>query len=209
MASPRQIAAVKVRARCEFDQAVLGLIDPAHVPMLHTSWWWRPRSKPRRLKSKAYAPSPFGFTAQAENAIRSAGAYGLAGSPPKVSIEFRLPGVRVEHIDLGGLKLANVTTVTPESDDVQTLRNVIYADKPWAGAARLLLEHLGRVFLRQDVRMLEQLHRIEGDGPLLFCGDPDLPSLWYFRLKRELARRSVDGGPFNNPVPARTLHWLT
>jgi phenylpropionate dioxygenase-like ring-hydroxylating dioxygenase large terminal subunit len=209
METPRRIAGVQVAARCDFDQAVLGLVDPAHVPMLHTSWWWRPRSRPRKPKRKAYTPSPFGFTTRAEDATSSAGVYAIGGAPPEVSIEFRLPGVRVEHIKLGGLRLANVTTVTPLSDEVQVLRNIIYADKRWAVVLRPLLEYLGRIFLKQDVQMLERLHCTDSSKSFLFFGDPDLPSLWYFKLKRELARRAHDGEPFNNPTPIQSLRWLT
>ena len=34
------------------DNAVVGLMDPAHVPYVHDQWWWRPPSSGKRLKQK-------------------------------------------------------------------------------------------------------------------------------------------------------------
>ena len=42
------------------DHAVVGLIDPAHTPHVHESWWWR-RPGQRRDKEKNFAPSALGF----------------------------------------------------------------------------------------------------------------------------------------------------
>ena len=42
------------------DNAVVGLMDPAHVGFVHTQWWWRPKSVGLRLKEKAFdARDPF------------------------------------------------------------------------------------------------------------------------------------------------------
>ena len=38
----------------DMDNAVLGFIDPGHVPFVHDQWWWRPRSAGLKLKDKMF-----------------------------------------------------------------------------------------------------------------------------------------------------------
>jgi phenylpropionate dioxygenase-like ring-hydroxylating dioxygenase large terminal subunit len=46
---------------CHIDHAVVGLMDPAHVPFVHRAWWWR--ADPNLSEEvKAFDPSPYGFT---------------------------------------------------------------------------------------------------------------------------------------------------
>ncbi len=203
------IAESAVLARCEFDQAVLGLVDPAHVPMIHQSWWWRPPSKARRVKTKAYDPSPFGFTARAVDEFASAAIYEVAGRQT-VEIEFRLPSVRNERILGQRLKLNNLTTITPMGDGEVLIRNLIYADRPWLRILSGPLALIGAHFLRQDAQILERLEKERrASGPLgLFAGDPDRPSLWYYQLKAAHAAASKAGG-FLNPVRSAILKWNT
>ena len=39
------------------DDAVVGLMDPAHVPFVHNQWWWRPPSAGLKLKEKPFVPT--------------------------------------------------------------------------------------------------------------------------------------------------------
>lgn len=203
------VACSEIEVETDYDQAVLGLVDPAHVPMVHTAWWWR-SSKRRRVKTKRYVPSPFGFTATAADAFASAPAYELVGSDRQITIEFRLPSTRIERIRGGRIQMLNLTTVTPTAPGRVVLRNVIYSSaRPvrWAFPA---LSALGRAFLQQDARILR---RIDADAsrrqPLLFVGPPDQPSAWYFQCKMALARGGHDASRFVNPVQASILKWLT
>jgi phenylpropionate dioxygenase-like ring-hydroxylating dioxygenase large terminal subunit len=43
------------------DNAVVGLMDPAHVPFVHNQWWWRPPSTGLRLKEKRFEPRERGW----------------------------------------------------------------------------------------------------------------------------------------------------
>ena len=45
---------------CHIDHAVIGLMDPAHGPFVHQSWWWRSR-KSIYTKSKEFGPTDLGF----------------------------------------------------------------------------------------------------------------------------------------------------
>lgn len=203
------IACSEIEVEADYDQTVLGLVDPAHVPMVHTAWWWR-SSPRRRVKTKDYVPTPFGFTATAADAFASAPAYELVGQDRKVTIEFRLPSTRIERVQGGRLQLLNITTVTPIAPGRVMLRNVIYSSvRPlrWLYPA---LSLLGRAFLEQDAAILRRLDSHASlHQPLLFVGEPDQPSAWYFQCKMALARAVGGTDAFVNPVRATRLKWRT
>ena len=194
-------------ALADYDQAVLGLLDPAHVPMIHDSWWWR--SQKRRTKTKAYAPSPFGFTAVASDAFASTPAYDLVSRERKVSIEFRLPSIRLERVTARNFELLNLTTITPLAEGELLLRNLILCSADALRFIHPMLSALGRSFLRQDVAVLERLEGRSPDLPLVFAGDPDRPSAFYFASKAALSRAQRDGGVYKNPVEPEVLRWST
>lgn len=203
------IARTQCVVRTDYDQAVLGLVDPAHVPMIHNAWWWR-SSKRRRLKTKAYEPSPYGFTARACDRFASAPLYKLFGDNVDVSIEFRLPSVRVERTQGDNGRVLNLTTVTPIGFRGAVLRNVLYSDIPALRIASPLLSTLGRTFLGQDADILRRFHpSVVGDHPRLFVGDPDRPSMWYFAAKSALHRAQSGESVFRNPVKSTRLSWYT
>lgn len=202
-----QIAWSEVPARADYDQAVLGLVDPAHVPMIHRSWWWR--SDKRREKTKAYAPSPFGFTAMAADDFASTAVYDLVKQERRVTIEFRLPSIRLERVTARGFELINLTTITPVREGHVVLRNMILCSDRRLTLLHPVLSATGCVFLRQDVGILERLEGRSPHLPLVFAGDPDKPSAFYFAAKAALARAERGGGPFVNPVEAQTLKWRT
>ncbi|MBN9479515.1 MAG: hypothetical protein J0I52_04695 [Bordetella sp.] len=203
------IACSEIEVEADYDQTVLGLVDPAHVPMVHTAWWWRSSDR-RRVKTKHYTPSPFGFTATAADSFASAPAYELVGSDRKVTIEFRLPSTRIERVRGGRLRVLNITTVTPIAPGRVVLRNVIYSSmRPlrWLYPA---LSALGRAFLEQDSRILRRLDtHASTHQPLLFVGEPDQPSAWYFQCKMALARAVGARDTFINPVQPSVLRWRT
>jgi phenylpropionate dioxygenase-like ring-hydroxylating dioxygenase large terminal subunit len=203
-----QVCYSVVRVATDYDQAVLGLVDPAHVPMVHNSWWWR--SDPvRKVKTKQYTPSPYGFTAVSCDAFASAPVYDLVGQDRSVSIEFRLPSARVETVRSKGFRLCNLTTVTPEVDGRITLRNLIFCNQPLLVPARPVLSWLGRRFLSQDAVILETLNSEADTGRPLFAGPPDQPSLWYYACKRALLEAQGSGAAFDNPVEPSILRWRT
>jgi phenylpropionate dioxygenase-like ring-hydroxylating dioxygenase large terminal subunit len=201
------IAYSEVPACADYDQAVLGLVDPAHVPMIHRSWWWR--SDRRRDKTKAYAPSPFGFTAMAADDFASTAVYDLVREERQVTIEFRLPSIRLERVTARGFELVNLTTVTPVREGEVVLRNLILCSDRRLSLLHPFLSVTGRVFLRQDAEILERLEGRSPHLPLVFVGDPDKPSAFYFAAKAALSRAAREGVPFVNPVEVQTLSWRT
>ena len=51
------------------DYAVAALIDPAHVPFVHKSWWWR-SAKSLKEKQKLYVPEGSGWTTRVPSQAR-------------------------------------------------------------------------------------------------------------------------------------------
>src|SRR6266851_859478 len=109
-AAPRLVETVRFGAA--IDHAVVGLMDPAHGPFVHSAWWWRSRRSVHE-KIKIFAPSPYGFTMTRHAPSANSRAYRLLGGAPETEIAFRLPSVRVEQIRAGRYRVASLTAITP------------------------------------------------------------------------------------------------
>ena len=189
------------------DHAVVGLMDPAHGPFVHSAWWWRSRRSAHE-KAKAFTPSPWGFTMTRHAPSSNSRAYRLLGGAPETEIGFRLPSVRVEQIRSGRVAVANLTALTPVDGETTLVNHCIYWNAPWLSALRPLLRPYLRAFLRQD----REIMRRQGEGlrfePVLsLIDDADTQARWYFRLKEEYRRARADGREFVNPVHPQTLRW--
>jgi phenylpropionate dioxygenase-like ring-hydroxylating dioxygenase large terminal subunit len=200
--------AESVRFDSTYDHAVIGLMDPGHVPFVHRSWWWR-SGRAFAEKTKAFAPSPYGFTMERHATSPNSRAYRLLGAGAmETDIVFTLPGVRVEHTRVGRNWLCNMTAMTPLDGRTIELNNCIYWTMPWLNALRPLLRPFIRTFLGQDRDALgRQQEGLKYDPQLMLVGDADIQARWYYRLKREYRRARAEGRPFENPVKPRTLSW--
>lgn len=198
---------VAVDVEASFDLVVLSLVDPAHVAFVHDSWWWRP-SKSLREKVKQFRPSPFGFTMTSHQAPATALAYRLLGGAPDIEIEFRLPGVRLERVAVGARRLVNYTFATPLSARRTRLINVMAWNAAALNLLRPLVRPFARQFLNQDKAVLEAAQEgLEQKPSMVLLGASDLPSQWYFNLKREFIRAKADGRAFANPLQPKELRW--
>jgi len=192
---------------CDIDLAVVGLMDPAHGPFVHRSWWWRSRGSIHE-KSKHFVPSYLGFTMVRHTPSRNSRAYRLLGGRPETEIGFQLPGVRIEHVRAGRHVLCGLTAVTPIGDNETEVNHAVYWTMPWLTALRPALRHYARAFLDQDRQMLmKQLQGLAHDPPLMLINDADTQAMWYYQLKREFAESQAGSQPFRNPVKERTLRW--
>jgi phenylpropionate dioxygenase-like ring-hydroxylating dioxygenase large terminal subunit len=200
--------AESVRFEATYDHAVIGLMDPGHVPFVHRSWFWR-SGRAFAEKTKAFAPSPYGFTMERHATSMNSRAYRLLGAGAmETDIVFTLPGVRVEHTRVGRHFLCNMTAMTPIDDRTIELNNCIYWTMPWLAPLKPLLLPFIRIFLGQDRDVLSRQNEgLEYDPPLMLVGDADIQARWYHRLKHEYRRARVEGRPFENPVKPRTLSW--
>jgi phenylpropionate dioxygenase-like ring-hydroxylating dioxygenase large terminal subunit len=196
-----------VRFAAAIDHAVVGLMDPAHGPFVHRAWWWRSRRSIQQ-KSKAFAPSPYGFTMSRHAPSANSRAYRLLGGAPETEIIFRLPSIRVEQIRAGRHRVSNLTAITPIDARVTEINHCVYWTAPWLTALKPFLAHYVRAFLRQDGAIMErQQQGLHYDPPLTLIDDADTQAKWYYRLKREYRRSRAEGRPFENPVEPRTLEW--
>ena len=192
---------------CGFDHAVVGLMDPAHGPFVHRAWWWRSRRSIHE-KEKRFEPAPLGFRMCRHTPSANSPGYRLLGGKPETEITFRLPGVRIEHVQAGRHVLCGLTAVTPISRDRTEVNHVIYWTMKWLTAIRPLLRPFVRAFLDQDRRIMVKQQEGLAYGPkLMLIDDADTQAKWYYRLKKEFARAEAEGRPFENPIKARVLRW--
>jgi phenylpropionate dioxygenase-like ring-hydroxylating dioxygenase large terminal subunit len=196
-----------IRFQAAIDHAVVGLMDPAHGPFVHSAWWWRSRRSVHE-KAKDFVPSPWGFTMQRHPPSSNSRAYRLLGGAPETEISFRLPSVRIEEIRAGRYAVINLTALTPVDDRTTEVNHCIYWTAPWLSALRPLLRPYVRAFLKQDRDIMEkQQQGLRFDPVLSLIDDADTQARWYYRLKQEYRRARAEGRPFANPVAPRTLRW--
>lgn len=201
----------KLIDRMEFaahiDQAVVGLMDPAHGPFVHRQWWWRSRASAHE-KSKAFAAAPEGFVMLRHRPSRNSRAYVLLGGTPMTEISFRLPGLRWEHIEAGRSQVLALTCLTPIDQTRTAVTQMVWSDHPVFILAAPIIRAAARRFLTQDRAMVElQNAGLKYDPPLLWIDDADRQAKWYQALKREWTASRREGRPFVNPVTAATLKW--
>ncbi|RJF86938.1 aromatic ring-hydroxylating dioxygenase subunit alpha [Oleomonas cavernae] len=193
---------------CPLDDAVVGLMDPAHGPFVHRSWWWRTKASMHE-KAKRFAPSDLGFTMVRHAPSKNSFAYKLLGGAPATEIAFRLPAVRTEEITAGRHRFAGLTAITPLGKDKGCeVTQVMYWTMPWITLLRPVLRHFARTFLAQDKAIVEMQQAGLAHGPsLMLLDDGDTQAKWYYLLKKEFARARAEGRAFQNPVKEKTLRW--
>lgn len=115
---------------CDFDNAVYGLLDPAHGPYVHASRWWRPRHGLRE-KRKRIVPSRHGFTMARHAPTQGALGYRLLGTNVSTEISFELPGLGTETIEGSRVRVVSVTTMTPLTQRRIQMLHLLYWDTAW------------------------------------------------------------------------------
>lgn len=192
---------------CYMDHAVVGLMDPAHGPFVHTSWWWRKR-KSIHEKAKAFAPSYLGFTMLRHKPSRNSFAYKILGGSPETEISFQLPGVRIEHIRVGKHVVGNLTCVTPISATETEITHSIYTSIAWLKLLKPFLKLFAIGFLNQDKQVVVmQQSGLKYEQNLLLIRDSDTQARWYYQLKNEFIRAAHEARNFVNPVKEAVLRW--
>ena len=192
---------------CAMDHAVVGLMDPAHGPFVHQSWYWRSRRSIHE-KAKRFMPSPRGFSMVAHRPSSNSFAYRILGGEVSTEIRFELPGVRFEHIRAGTREIVGLTTCTPIDEDRTEVTQTFYWNRAWLGLLKPLFRPFVHAFLAQDRAMVElQREGLRFHPRLMFIHDADVPAMWYHRLKKAWTNSIESGEKFANPVPEATLKW--
>lgn len=197
---------------CNVDHGIIGLMDPAHGPFVHQSWWWRSGAS-IHVKEKHFEPIPQGFRMTAHAPSANSAPYkllGVYGQPVTTTIDFVLPNRRYETIRCGDKWFSSLTTVTPVTAtasriDVVAAWNIFYS-VPLVPA---IAKAFGRRFVEQDRQtMVEQAQGLRFHPSLMLIDDADRPAKWYFALKQARLQQAATGAPFEHPMAGPvTLHW--
>lgn len=191
------------------DHGIIGLMDPAHGPFVHQSWYWRSRRSIHE-KEKKFEPIPNGFRMSPHTPSANSAPYRMlqkyTGEPVTTTIDFVLPNMRAEEIRSGKLWFSSRATVTPVRRDLCRI--------DFVAAWNLLLpvwifRIFAEKFLRQDQQtMIQQAEGLKHNPRLMLIDDADRPAKWYFGLKANLLESRRSGEPMRHPMEGPvTLHW--
>ena len=191
------------------DHGIIGLMDPAHGPFVHQSWFWRSQ-KSIHEKAKQFEPIPNGFRMSPHSPSTNSMPYQWlkkkTGAPVTTTIDFVLPNMRTEEIRSGKLWFSSLTTVTPVRRDLCRIDFLAAWNVP---LPITIFRMFAKTFLRQDQEtMIQQAEGLKHNPRLMLIDDADRPAKWYFALKANLleSRRTGEAmaHPMDGPV---TLHW--
>jgi phenylpropionate dioxygenase-like ring-hydroxylating dioxygenase large terminal subunit len=191
------------------DHGIIGLMDPAHGPFVHQSWYWRKRHSIHE-KEKQFEPIPNGFRMSKHSPSSNSLPYQLlkrmTGEPVTTTIDFVLPNQRLEEIHSGKLWFSSRATVTPVRRDLCRIDFVA----AWNVFLPVwLFRVFAKKFLRQDQEtMIRQAEGLKHDPHLMLIDDADRPAKWYFALKANLIESRRTGSPMVHPMDGpTTLRW--
>jgi phenylpropionate dioxygenase-like ring-hydroxylating dioxygenase large terminal subunit len=200
-------ATLTMKFPCFIDHAVVGLMDPAHVPFVHRAWWWRSDAI-LTPEIKAFDPSPYGFTMRRHRLERQTFFYRLLGGDAEVEIAFQLPGVRIEQIITNTNRVANLTVITPISETETEVTTMFYTTIGWFKPLQPLIQPFISTFLGQDRDMVvKQQIGLKYDPPLMLIRDADTQAKWYYQLRSEFTKADAENREFVNPVKSQILSW--
>lgn len=192
---------------CHIDHAVIGLMDPAHGPYVHKSWFWR-SEKSMYEKKKKFAPVDFGFQMVRHQPSKNSKAYKILGGAPTTEITFRIPGVRVEHVQVGDHSLYSLTALTPVGPMKTQVVQMLFWNMPWLFLVKPLIRQFGKVFLHQDMMAVtKQQDGLKFDPTLMLIRDADTQAKWYYGLKDEWTKHLQEKREFRNPMKETELRW--
>ena len=201
------------RLDCELpshiDHGIIGLMDPAHGPFVHQSWFWR-SNKSIHEKAKNFEPIPNGFRMSKHSPSTNSLPYQwlkkMTGEPVSTMIDFVLPNMRFEEIRSGKFWFSSRATVTPVRRDCCRIDFVAAWNLPLPIS---IFRAFAKVFLRQDQQtMIQQAEGLKFNPRLMLIDDADRPAKWYFALKQNLLESRRTGMPMVHPMNGPvTLHW--
>ena len=192
------------------DQGIIGLMDPAHGPFVHQSWFWRKRASIHE-KAKQFEPIPNGFRMSPHSPSTNSAPYQLlkkiTGEPVTTTIDFVLPNLRTEIDRSGKMWFSSRATVTPVRRDLCRI-DFVAAWNLWFLPVSIF-RIFGKIFLRQDQEtMIQQAEGLRHNPRLTLIDDADRQAKWYFALKANLMESRRTGGAMEHPMEGPvTLRW--
>jgi len=191
------------------DHGIIGLMDPAHGPFVHQSWFWRSKRSIHE-KEKKFEPIPNGFRMSPHSPSTNSAPYQLlkkmTGAPVTTTIDFVLPNLRTEEIRSGKFWFSSRATVTPVRRDLCRIDFVAAWNLPLPVT---IFRMFAKTFLRQDQEtMIKQAEGLKHNPRLMLIDDADRPAKWYFALKANLLESRRTGATMEHPMDGPvTLHW--
>jgi phenylpropionate dioxygenase-like ring-hydroxylating dioxygenase large terminal subunit len=191
------------------DHGIIGLMDPAHGPFVHQSWFWRKRASIHE-KAKQFEPIPNGFRMSPHSPSTNSAPYQLlkkiTGEPVTTVIDFVLPNLRTEIDRSGKMWFSSRATVTPVRRDLCRIDFVAAWNLPFPV---FLFRPFAKTFLRQDQQtMIQQAEGLQHNPRLMLIDDADRQAKWYFALKANLLESRRTGEPMVHPMDGPvTLRW--
>src|SRR6201997_1390567 len=191
------------------DHGIIGLMDPAHGPFVHQSWFWRKRARIHE-KAKQFEPLPTGCRMSPHPPSANSAPYQLlkkiTGEPVTTTIDFVLPNLRTEIDRSGKLWFSSRATVTPVRRGLCRIDFVAAWNVPFPVA---IFRIFAKIFLRQDQQtMIRQSEGLKHNPRLMLIDDADRPAKWYFALKQNLIESRRSGLPMEHPMDGPvTLRW--
>ncbi len=191
------------------DQGIIGLMDPAHGPFVHQSWFWRSRHSIHD-KQKQFEPIPNGFRMSPHQPSANSAPYKLlakmTGETVTTTIDFVLPNLRTEVDRSGKLWFSSRATITPVRRDLCRIDFMAAYNIPFPVT---LFRPFAKRFLRQDqVTMIQQAEGLKCNPRLMLIDDADRQAKWYFALKAALLESRRSGEPIVHPLGGPVvLRW--
>jgi phenylpropionate dioxygenase-like ring-hydroxylating dioxygenase large terminal subunit len=206
-----RIAHLTADLTCSMDTGIVGLMDPAHGPFVHQSWWWRSRRSIRE-KQKTFEPIPQGFRMSSHAPSANSGPYKLLrfyGKEVTTQIDFVLPNMRTEQVRCGDYWFTNRTTVTPIRRDLCRLDFVAAWNLFRWFPVTPFLKFFGKRFIAQDQEVIErQQPGLKVQPRMMLIDDADRQARWYFQLKAAYVASQQTGTPMAHPLDGPvTLKW--
>jgi phenylpropionate dioxygenase-like ring-hydroxylating dioxygenase large terminal subunit len=192
------------------DHGIIGLMDPAHGPFVHQSWFWRNRGS-IHAKEKKFEPIPNGFRMSPHSPSSNSAPYQLlkkiTGEKVTTTIDFVLPNLRTEIDRSGKLWFSSRATVTPVRRDLCRIDFVAAWNLFFLPVS--VFRIFGKIFLRQDQEtMIQQAEGLRQDPHLMLIDDADRQAKWYFALKANLLESRRTGRAMTHPMTEPvTLRW--
>ena len=206
-----RVAHLTADLTCNMDTAITGLMDPAHGPFVHQSWYWRSRRSIRE-KQKTFEPIPMGFRMSSHAPSANSGPYKLLriyGEEVTTQIDFVLPNMRTEIIRCGKYFFTNRTTVTPIRRDLCRLDFVAAWNLFRWFPVTPFLKFFGKRFIGQDQDVINrQQPGLKVQPRMMLIDDADKQARWYFQLKAAYQASQQTGAPMAHPLDGPvTLKW--
>jgi phenylpropionate dioxygenase-like ring-hydroxylating dioxygenase large terminal subunit len=206
-----RIAHLTADLTCSMDTGIVGLMDPAHGPFVHQSWWWRSRRSIRE-KQKTFEPIPNGFRMSSHAPSANSGPYKLLrfyGEEVTTQIDFVLPNVRTEIVRCGKYFFSNRTTVTPIRRDLCRLDFVAAWNLFRWFPVTPFLRFFGKRFIAQDQDVIQrQQPGLKVQPRMMLIDDADRQARWYFQLKAAYLASQESGSPMVHPLDGPVaLRW--